>query len=83
MNFGILIGKLFLFIFVLFGIGILIYLFYILFKVSKKKSSDFLGTDSSPNKKDSSKDKSKFCSECGNKIISLNKFCPSCGSELK
>ena len=34
-------------------------------------------------KKETKKDSSKFCSQCGNKLLNDAKFCPECGNKIK
>lgn len=83
MNAGVLIGKILLWLFAGFAGGIVIYLCYVLFKVSQKRMKGFLGDDSKPKEETKKEDKSRYCQECGNKVTQQNLFCPSCGGKLK
>jgi len=82
MNTGILIGKIILWIFVIFGIGVLGYLFFIFIKVSQKKFKGFFGENKS--KKETPTDEElKYCSKCGTQNKIKNLYCINCGEKLK
>ena len=51
--------------------------------VEEKKEEPKKKEKKETKKKESKKDDSKFCSQCGNKLLNDSKFCPECGNKVK